>query len=165
MFHMTDFESRTGHFNGWTEANRKARLNTLLEIIGSIKPHCYGFTNIVRAGEEDLPSIYERCAQEVLLALSRYSDDLSIIFAHHPEYKRHRGLYDAFVGLGMEGKIRSCTTAHPVDILPLQAADIVAYEVRCEAREGEREGERPMRYPLNTLIDFGCSFRFSSAVD
>jgi hypothetical protein len=48
--------------------------------------------------------------------------------------------------------IKSITIGYPIDMCPLQAADIVAYEIRCE----ERQEMRPRRYPLERLHQLGC---------
>jgi hypothetical protein len=55
----------------------------------------------------------------------------------------------------------SITIGYPIDMCPLQAADIVAYEIKCE----ERQEMRPSRYPMERLHQLGCTFRLSSAVE
>ncbi|MGA7789971.1 MAG: hypothetical protein WCA56_17615 [Xanthobacteraceae bacterium] len=156
-FHMTDFEARVPPYDKWTEAERKKRLNTLLNIIGQIKPACWGFTNYARPGESSR-SIYERCAHDVLLELGLYDEQFAIVFAHHPEYGEHNELVGLLQKHGMGKAIKSLAIAKPIDACALQAADVIAYEFRCL----EREELRPMRYPLKRLHELGCPFRSSS---
>jgi hypothetical protein len=160
-FHMSHFQARKPPYSSWTEAERRDRLNTLLEIIGEPGRHCYGFTNIARP-DETTQSLYERCARDLLLEFgNKYEDEFAVVFAHHPEFARHVGLLNQMIEHGMGGKIRSCTIAKPIDTLPLQAADIIAYEI---ARE-EREVKPPERYPLRRIRELGATFKLVSAAD
>ena len=160
-FHMADFEARKRPpYNTWTDDQRKNRLNALLNILGSKERHCYGFTNLARPNDTT-SSIYERCAHDLLIELSMYDEQFAVIFAHHPEYGRHTQLLDLLIKYGMGKTIRSCTIMLPADTCPLQAADIVAYEISRE----ERELLIPTRYPLKRLQELGCTFRLSAAVE
>jgi hypothetical protein len=160
MFHMAKFEARVSPFDKWTEHERKTRLNTLLEILGSTKAHCYAFTNIFRAGD-DTGTIYERCIHDTLLELSMNEEKFTVCFAAHPQYKRQGQLLDKMTNHGMRVQICSCSVGDPTDLLPLQAADIVAYEACREVREDGR----PTRYPLKRLFGIGCTFRLSAAAE
>jgi hypothetical protein len=159
-FHMTDFEARVPPYKDWTNDVRQARLNVLLDIIGAAKPNCVGFTNWVRPGE-DTAAIYKRCAQDVLLELGLYDDDFAIVFAHHPEFAGYDPLLQTLMKHDYGKSIRSVMIGKPIDMCPLQAADLVAFEIRCQ----ERDDGRPQRYPLKRLSELGCTFRLSSAVD
>jgi hypothetical protein len=92
-FHMADFEARRLPYRGWTEDERKDRLNVLLNITGGPDRHCYGFTNLARPNDTT-SSMYERCAHDVLLELSMFDEEFAIVFAHHPEFGRHTRLLD-----------------------------------------------------------------------
>ena len=159
-FHMTDFEARRPPYNKWTEAERKSRLNSLLNIIGQIKPTCWGFTNLARRGDTT-ESIYKRCAHDVLLELGLYEDEFSIVFAHHPEFAAYSPLHQMLMQYGYGKAIKNVTVGYPKDLCPLQAADLVAYELRSL----ERDELRPMRYPLKRLHEFGCAIRAASAAE
>lgn len=158
-FHMADFKSKQSPYDHWTKDERKNRLNTLLTIIGGPDRHCYSFTNIARP-DDTTSSIYERCAHDVLLELSMFGEEFAVVFAHHPEFGRHTELLDLMLKYGIGGTIRSCTVARPIDACPLQAADLVAYEMSKE----ERDTLIPTRYPLLRLQELGSTFRFCSAV-
>jgi hypothetical protein len=160
MFHMADFEARRKPFEDWTDIQRKARLNTFLGIIGASIRDCWGFTNLARPGDTT-ESIYQRWAHDVLFELGIYDEQFAIVFAFHPEYGRHNWLLNFLVKQGLGTAIRSCTIAHPLDTCPLQAADLVAYEIRCR----ERLDFRPKRYPFRKLEELGCVFRLSGAAE
>jgi hypothetical protein len=72
---------------------------------------------------------------------------MEMVFADHPEYgKRVRGLFPELrdaVG-GMYGRLVSGAYGFPKDIIPLQAADLVAFEVR---KERERVQYRQLDNP------------------
>jgi hypothetical protein len=166
VFHMVDFENRVAPYNKWTPAERKERLNILLEIIGRTKAHCCGFTNIVRS-DDNTAKVYERCVYDTFLELSmNWDEKFSIVFAHHPEYGKQEHLYTEMLAHGLRDQAMSCTIGHPINVVPLQAADIVAYEICKDERMGdEREKLTPRRYPLERLFALGCPFRLSSAVE
>jgi hypothetical protein len=160
-FHMKDFEARRPPYDVWSNDQRKDRLNILLGILGAKGRHCYGFTNYARPGDTT-SSIYERCAHDLLLELgTMYDDEFAIVFSHHPEFGRHTELLDLLLKHGMGKQIRSLTVAMPIDTCPLQAADIIAYEIRAE----EREESVSMRYPLRRIQELGATFRFSGSAD
>ncbi len=160
-FHMSDFEARKGRpYDTWANHQREERLNILLNIIGTAKPACCGFTNLARP-EDTTESIYDRCAHDVLLQLGLYEDEYAIVFAHHPEFAAYSPLHQMLMRYGYGKMIKSVTIGYPIDMCPLQAADIVAYEIRCE----ERQEMRPTRYPMNRLRQLGCTFRISGAVE
>jgi len=160
VFHMAAFENCVAPYDKWTPDERKERLNILLEMIGRTKAYCYGVTNIVRRGD-NTAKIYERCVYDTFLGLSmNWNEKFSIIFAHHPEYRRQERLYAKMIAHGLRAQVVSCTIERPINVAPLQAADIVAYEI-CRI---EREEGRERRWPLKRLSELGCTFRFSSAV-
>jgi len=160
MFHMAAFEARAKPFDKWTNQERKDRLNQLLEMIGETEAHCYGFTNIIRP-DDDTSKIYERCAHDAFLELSMNEDEFSIVFAHHPEYGEQQKLYDKIISHGMRKQVVSCSVEKPMNVEPLQAADLIAYEL-CR---DERDGMIPRRYPINRLFELGCTFRCAASVD
>jgi len=161
QFHMADFENRAKPFDKWSDGERKKNLNILLDIIGSAKPNCFGFTNPARA-DDSTSSMYERCVHDTLVELSMHPEEFAIVFAHHPEYARHSELHGKMAQYGLGQNIRSCTTALPIDVHPLQAADLVAYEI---GREERHSWTIPRRYPLRRLHDLGCTFRLGGAVE
>jgi hypothetical protein len=159
-FHMAHFEARRPPYSSWTDEERKSRLNTLLEILGEPGRDCFGFTNVMRP-HDTTSSMYERCAHDLLLELAMFDDDFAVVFAHHPEFARHNELLGRLQEFGMGEKIRSCTVARPIDVCPLQAADVIAYEVS----RFERDVPIVRRYPLQRIQELGSTFRFVRAVE
>jgi len=163
QFHMADFQRKDpphADYATWTDVQRRDRLNMLLNIIGASHAHCWGFTNLHREGDTT-ETMYERCAHDMLLELGLVNDELGIVFASHPEYGRHNELLSKLVKHGMAKNIHSCTVANPQFVCPLQAADIVVYEIRCI----ERGISLPDRYPLKRLLELGCKFRLVSSAN
>jgi hypothetical protein len=159
-FHMAHFEARKSPYSDWTDDERKSRLNTFLEILGEPERYCFGFTNLARP-DDTTSSIYKRCAHDLLLELAMFDDEFAVVFARHPEFARQNELLGLLQEYGMGEKIRSCTVAKPIDLCPLQAADVIAYEVS----RFEREVLIPRRYPLRRIQELGATFRFVSAVE
>ena len=152
--------ARRPPYDKWTATQRRDRLNILSGILGAKDRNCYGFTNYMRA-TDTTSSIYERCAHDIFLELSMTGEEIAIVFAHHPEFARHTELLGRMLKYGVGKSIRSVSVGQPVDTCPLQAADIVAYEIRCE----EREELIPMRYPLRRIQQLGATFRLVSGVE
>jgi hypothetical protein len=97
----------------------------------------------------------------MFVELSMTGEEISIVFAHHPEFGRYTELLNQLLEFGVGKAIRSVAVSSPTDTCPLQAADIVAYEIRGE----EREELISRRYPIRRLQELGATFRFVSAVE
>ena len=119
MFHMK--ESKKG-------------LGTFLDIMGAAKLHCWGSTNTVREGEPDR-SVYKRCATDLLAEFSMLNESVEVVFARYQGFKAFTALHEALED-GYGKGIRRITTDLPIDMCPLQAADIVAYEMRNSGDHG-----------------------------
>jgi hypothetical protein len=88
----------------------------------------------------------------------RYNDEISIIFARHPEFaQQHLEGYFGLMNWGA-ARLRTIGTDIPAKLCHLQAADLIAYEVSRMERDGV-----PRRYPIKKLEEFGCKFRFSTS--
>jgi hypothetical protein len=84
-----------------------------------------------------------------------YQQPLNLVFGKQKHFGRARmqecvDLYDFKDG---RGRIKGATVGDPIDLPPLQASDIRAYEMGKEQR-----GERRRRYPFQALVD-GCKER------
>ncbi len=87
--------------------------------------------------------------------------NFAIVFAHHPEFAAYSPLHQMLMQYGYGKAIKNVTIGYPKDLCPLQAADLVAYELRSL----ERDELRPMRYPLKRLHELGCAIRAASAAE
>jgi hypothetical protein len=152
VFHMTDFEANQGEFKGWENNKEKhnALLHSLLGIMQKYIESYSGFTKPI--GHYSVIEIYERHLVD-LFVRAGVDEDHSVVIARHPEYSAHRmgQLVEAIESLlGRNAiKVKTWSIGEPRDLCPLQAADVVAYEIRCWARD--KELRRPMRYPLRRL--------------
>jgi hypothetical protein len=166
-FHMTDFENRRGEFDGWTEDIRKPLLNKLLTIIqehtfwsvgsnietslydsllgieakklcggayGAVALHCWRlFGEKLKIIDGWMNCIMESGAKGFGAIQLIYSED-----SHFPEWSNdHR-----ILSLSIDNKINSP---------PLQAADILAYEIWKERTRILNREPRKMRYPYKIL--------------
>src|SRR5665213_145108 len=173
-FHMSDFEAWAGVFNfllpngerDWEK--HKRILNSLLEIIlGHVETMvAYGATCHDADGKLKHGEAWEGCASGIIkdiVARTRYDYEqpINLVFdrQEHVSPKRLNPFFQYYDSFEQKfiGSMSHCEAAK---LPPLQAADIIAYEMaRCQ-----RKG-RPERYPLSTLIEGarkrGLSFTLS----
>jgi hypothetical protein len=160
VFHMTDFEANQGEFRRWRERpdDRRRLLNSLLDTIIEFIPEFVGFSELVPSGSAGFREAYETNLVSMLDNTS-FQTEPAIVLARHDNYGPTRiaevveAAERAFAFKGF--KIRTWTVGSPTEFCPLQAADLVAYEI---ARYGrEKELGRPMRYPLRRLHERASS--------
>jgi hypothetical protein len=169
MFHMADFEAYENEFTeekGWTSERHRRVLNQLIDIIAPIQ-NGLSFTNAVTAirPNKHFTDTYETNLVDCLLHLAskgaqKYDEKISVVFAKHNDY-RHPRILKIFEFMNMEDpRLGTLAVSDPIDVRPLQAADIVAYEMQQFNRDTPA-GYR--RYPLHRLKELGCKFRISTA--
>jgi hypothetical protein len=162
-FHMTDFEAHQPPYDEWSECKGRRFLNTALETMAAHIDEFHGFTNRVTAAGDSLRETYEAGMMDTILHAARGGayggEPIALVFAKHPEfrptsvrsrYEQIKQYYDKVCILEFSDPAFSC---------PLQAADIIAYEVRSLQRE---DGSPTNRYPLRRLKELGALLRFSS---
>jgi hypothetical protein len=155
LFHMADFEAHKGEFESWPDNRHRRFLNKLLEVIDDAKVGLIGVSwPASQPRRKALPPTYATCFGQVVNScantafLEYQSMGTNLIFAEHPEFKakRIKELYE-----GMKGEARflqSCTISTPDYCVPLQIADLAAYEV-CHAHDrGQKD-----RYPWTRLLN------------
>jgi hypothetical protein len=167
VLHMREFAHGRGDFSGWTESRRRslltaaldAILNTSRTIIGAAVSVA-GFNQLPRDKQTMLQDPYFTCAQAFLRAgaVDAIVDDpsgrVSFVFADHPEFRgRARKLVDAVRRLTDRGKaIDGLRLGNPRQEPALQAADLIAYEIRkfCDTHA---PGQPPaFSWPLAQLL-------------
>jgi hypothetical protein len=156
-FHMREFAHFRGEFAGWTEQQRRDLMAPLLEAIGNNIKRGFGFT---AHGAEGFDGAYESAAASCMLHLANVSakgDDISIVFARLDEFKvgRAQQLFN-FVNCS-DARLRDFAVSEPKGVPPLQAADLLAYELR-SLRPGGKG-----RYPLRRLRELGCDIEVLNA--
>jgi hypothetical protein len=158
MFHMADFEARVKPFDGWSKARREGLVNELLDITSRHVPIFCGYHD--RPGDiisgAQLRATYQRniikAFKETVLLLDRFSgQDITIVFARHKNISMEMiGRIFDFFDHWSTGRIKFGGFAEPLEVEPLQVADIVAYECSRSARKIRPEQER---YPLRRLAE------------
>lgn len=161
-FHMADFEAYQGSFRGWRDRteDRRDLLNSLLTLIVAEVPRMIGFVSYPPGGAKDFRGAYRNGVVGAITHFSRESlfedADMALVFAKHPQYSRQK--IEAHFGAIIEDdpKLKTCAIQEPIGIPPLQAADVVAYELSRHLRDG-----RPERYPFRILREGGIDIKLS----
>jgi hypothetical protein len=160
-FHMTDFEARKGPYGEWSNCKRRKFLNAALEIMAAHVDQFHGFTNTPTTVRRPLQKSYEAGLIDTILHAARggaYGDEpIALVFAINPEFSLARAETHLKQISAWYENVRALQVADPVHTCPLQAADIIAYEVSRLQRE-----DRSERYPLRRLGELGARFRYSS---
>lgn len=162
-FHMTDFEAWKDKFdfrlpNGERDfARHKALLNDVLNAIIEVADgfYCFASTSASRGRKTAHRELMEDC---VIGAVShavhdiweRYREPVKLVFGKQnhfpgPGIDYYVNQYDWGSGKGRIGGITTCYKA--IDLAPLQAADVLAYEIARASRPN-----RPQRYPFQRLV-------------
>ncbi|MCH7655901.1 MAG: DUF3800 domain-containing protein [Chloroflexi bacterium] len=166
-FHMTDFENRRRQFHGWTEDKKRDLLDKLLPII-----HEHTFSSIgCIVLKQQFDSILSDVAKQICGDIYGYAALTCY---------RHLGIVlkdtDAWMECTMEtgakgagalqlivsedskipkwqddNRIISLDFQSKHAFMPLQAADILAYELYKQSARQFGTEERPTRYPLKVL--------------
>jgi hypothetical protein len=160
VFHMTDFEANQGEFKGWRDRldDRRRLLNSLLDAIINHVPEFVGFSESTPNGDIDFKRIYESNIVS-MLSNSSFQHQPSIVVARHNDYGPSKigelveAAERAFQHMGWS--VKTWTVGDPAEFCPLQAADLIAYEIARHDRE--KELRRPMRYPLRRLREKASS--------
>lgn len=173
-FHMTDFEAYQGDFRGWSTEKHKDCIN---ELLGIIKKHTFlGIGFIIRTKQFDemvSEAGKKLCGNAYGFAAIGCWHNLSILL----QKPKTDGYINWIMGQGSKGsdavlkifnagskdsewiennRVRNLTIGNNQDHLPLQAADILAYEINKEAQwklGGLQLKDR--RYPLKQLAAGG----------
>jgi Protein of unknown function (DUF3800) len=165
-FHMNHFESNRREFKKWENEPAKHK-GCLADLINIMNDHIDLYIGISANVEDHKLSPppkndpYFNCLTTCIDHIASYVSDLpgdqriEVVFADNPEFgARVRRLYPKVRDAsGMYGKLATDTYGFPRDILPLQAADIVAYETNKEWQRQANDCRRPMRWPFTQLIE------------
>jgi hypothetical protein len=164
-FHMKDFAHFRGAFAGWTEARRRTLLARLVD---AMITHRLGFIGIAwqfdpADGRHDLEYYYNAAYRTCLLYAAPFAcgTEIDFIFSSHEEISpavyedRHRRVREAYAHGQYFG---SLIFGDPRRLTPLQAADLIAYELR-----GHASNLTSLRWPLQQLPRDRCRFELLSA--
>ena len=168
MFHMADFEANQGEFRGWGDDQPKRRrlLAHLLDILTEYVTVYIGAEARVETPGDPTREIYRKLVIDCLKNAARdvgYRGEqkMAIVFARHRDFSVEKALAYKAVVDSFEPIFGPITVDDPLRMCPLQAADIVAYEMSRIQRPGA-----PERYPFCRLRDAaraaGTPFTISS---
>jgi len=107
---------------------RERLVEVFAGIIANHTPEIVAYTSTVIDNTE---AMYETSLVDALMAVANQSakvGKISVIVAKHPEFGRYSKLWD-FLTWG-EAQLGTITYGNPKDILPLQAADLIAHQLR-----------------------------------
>jgi len=166
-FHMSDFESARGEFDGWLRDKRQNLLNKLLSIIQEHTFWSVGCSVTRHSFESILSDAAKKiCGDAYGLAALSCWRHLGLFLRQHDawmECTMEAGAKGAgalqlifeedvkFQEWSDEHRILRLSFAHKRNFPPLQAADIIAYELcKQRIREVGKETRKP-RYPLTVL--------------
>ena len=170
FFHMADFESRQGPYAEWSDSQRHERLNTLLALITS---HA-----IIAVWAAVPKEVYERVIPDALkvritpyhvAAISCFTRlngilrnelgdrDVRAAYVYEDISKGSGAVLDAYSGIkmvhGLAEELHMLTLSYQPkkEFRPLQAADILAYEVWKDVTNILAGNPRRRRYPITQL--------------
>ena len=152
-FHMTDFEARSEPpYSDWTEKRRREILGNLLDAAVDHVPNVTGYhvdiKTTVQRGYED---IVAKLTKDWAIFTYGSKEPVTMILAHHPQYGAQR-IARYFDLWNDDGLLNFGGIGHPKRLMPLQLADIIAYEMAREMRPVRPETRR---FPLKRLAE-GC---------
>jgi hypothetical protein len=168
--HMKELAHFKADYSDWDEVRRHAFLGDLLVImdrhvqtfIGAVvsKQAWGALTDEERGwffGEPYYPS-FQECARGAALQawLGLPDDKVEMNFARHPQFTgRAAALYEAMCGSDHFGALRKrfggIAFQDPYELVPLQAADLVAYEWRKKVSD-LLTGHDRTRYPMQQFL-------------
>ena len=170
-FHMTDFANRGSPYNDWTESKRRSNLSRLLNIIKAHVNVSVGvafqkeafeflFSKRMKAicgGPYGLAAVV--CMMDVGDRLREIEVDGSVEYVFESGAEGARQVSRVFLAnLNDEEqreryRLSSQKFENKRDFLPLQAADIFAYELYKQLPKTLKLTDVPPRYPLTFLAD------------
>jgi hypothetical protein len=179
MFHMSDYENRQDSFKSWNGQERKERLNRLL---GLIKQHTFdsiAFAVLKKSFDEIFSDKAKRICGDAYglasigcwhkLALRAREPQIDGFLAYIMEtgskgssaLTRIYGKESKNPGWTNDTRILSLSFQDKRFFLPLQAADILAYEIFKQIHRQFGGDQRSTRYPLKQLYKFGRQWHYA----
>jgi hypothetical protein len=158
MFHMADFEADKGEFDGWKASRADDRKNLLNELLNLMTSHASGFlgtfVDVENLGESTRAE-YRKGVVDLIRTIARdrqftKDDKISIVFARHADFSlEHAEAYRAIVE-AEDSVFGSILLDDPARNMPLQAADIFAYEL---SRHTRPDIPPRSRYPFRFIVE------------
>ena len=136
VFHMTDFEANRGQFAGWDKAKHQRLLAKLLDIVITEKMHVIGISTGVLEESGAFRTAYARVVAHAINGACTgnhliFSDAarVNLVFARTKDFGMARiGAYCDQIKVAYP-QLGVCASDDPSNCVPLQVADLIAYEV------------------------------------
>lgn len=178
-FHMTDFEAYQGGYKGWDRPRHIAVIARVIQMMAQSVEFVVSRAVVVEdfkwaesrndslLGRNAFGFCFIQCLQEIAVWADQHEVIGPIGYVvesgdrHGSELEHVRKEVEASAYFRRRFRWNSLTIAskveqgHPFPLIPLQAADIFAFEHRKEIENFYLEGanERPRRWPLHTLLE------------
>lgn len=170
VFHMSELESFSGEYEGWTKLQREALLSDVFLCLKDLWIAPFGSAVIVEQ-YRDLPVIaqhafvdpwfvcFQMCVFEAAMARMWHRDDPTprdkLAFFHHRQHEfqgRATAAFHYIKDTNQYGhRLGSITSASATDVLQLQLADLVVFEIRKIVENGIYHPDVPTRWPMKRL--------------
>jgi hypothetical protein len=163
-FHATDWENLWGEFKGWEQETKIEFIQQLIAVIHSVQ--IYGFHSAVALREfrsvfprerADAPYFicFQSCVGEIAVGCGKEKEQVAFVFEEKKEVEfRAIRLYNHIIErVDWPGRkwLGSITFAGKKKVLPLQAADFLAYEGFKHLDNLVQKSGRPIRKTLDLL--------------
>lgn len=169
-FHMSELEGYLGEYKGWTRIQREALLSDAFLCLKDLWIAPFGAVVIVEQ-YRDLPQIaqlafmdpwficFQMCVREVIGTTMWYRDDptpgdkIALFHDRQVEYQGRAVSAFHFIKDSWSSghRLGSITSAATSDVIQLQVADLVAYEIRKLVENAIYHPDVPTRWPMRKL--------------
>ncbi len=166
--HMREFAHRLGPYEGWPEERRRALLGGCVSAIKATRPMAVGavldvadFNSLSDEGRVRMQDPFFCCFQEVVrgAAITGVFEDtdvkVNMVFSTQDEFRgRASSLYETMLqSIDVRDRIGCLAFEDMHDRAALQAADLVAYELRQHYQLGCEEPPRPTRWAFREIVE------------
>lgn len=146
---MNECAQFRGEFTGWDKEKRQCLLRKLLDTIDEFVGPMTGSRITLHSGRK-FPETYMQCAVESLFSCNIiFPQGVSVVFDFQQEISIKRGEKRLCRSLMFNENIKTVTSGRSGEILPLQAADLIAYEV---SHWDPYKEHGICRYPMKHLL-------------
>ena len=171
FFHMTEFETRRGPYEDWSNDKRLFEIKEVLTIIRRTVRFAVGVAIEQSVFDVIGPRLgvrhpYHLCAHFCLLRVAMWRKDNDPTNARIASFFEcgAEGAGDLLAGIKDLRRVKSAAVSGPLtfakktELLPLQAGDIIAYEAFKQALRDTGHDDRPRRQSLMSLENVGIGF-------
>jgi hypothetical protein len=173
VFHMVDCAHRKREFQGWSEEKRRSLLESLLNVIYRKPPKLWGIGAVVdidafarlsesaraKVGNDPYWLCFQFCAVEATNLIDHLEPDTKVAFIFHRKdnFEQHAlrlfGRMKDDKDWPRRDRLGSIAFAPAAEFVPLQAADMFAYELFKDMGIKAQGKDQEMRYPLKRIIE------------